>query len=155
MNILHAWTVNSINRLVKNTFQQSPFHPCPAFPHPHHITSSLGFVCTKKFKHCWWIQRGLVPWISWNPSFEGLPWKYYAQMYYVHYAHTGAMQKPHLFPATYADNHLVCSLCISKQNHTFNSAGFKHNNLDVKVIAVMCFAWIRNQSVHRNNCPCI
>ena len=31
-----------------------------------------------------------VPWVPWNPSCEGLPWKYYAQMYYIHYPHTRA-----------------------------------------------------------------
>ena len=32
-----------------------------------------------------------VPWVPWNPSFEGLPPKFYAQTFYLLYAHTGAM----------------------------------------------------------------
>ena len=31
-----------------------------------------------------------VLWVPWNPSLEGLPSKYYAQMFYLHYVHTGA-----------------------------------------------------------------
>ena len=31
-------------------------------------------------------------------------------------------------PAPYVDNQLFCSLCSPKRSHTFNSAGFKHNN---------------------------
>ena len=138
-----------------------------------------------------------VPWVPWNPSFEGLPSKIlYAQTYYEHYAHTGAthssfnssnnarvstpvsrIQCAHgprariyyqkhvatietmseaserikaysciafsapivgmvicyqyesaYFPAPYADNQVLCILCGPKWNHTFNSAGFKHNN---------------------------
>ena len=33
------------------------------------------------------------------------------------------------FPAPYADSQLLCSLCDPKRSPTFNSAGFKHNNL--------------------------
>ena len=32
------------------------------------------------------------------------------------------------FPAPYANNQLLCSLCGPKRSHAFNSAGFKHNN---------------------------
>ena len=32
-----------------------------------------------------------VPWVPWKPSFEGLPPKFYAQTFYLLYAHTGAM----------------------------------------------------------------
>ena len=32
------------------------------------------------------------------------------------------------FPAPYADNQLLCSLCGLKRSHAFNSAGFKHNH---------------------------
>ena len=32
------------------------------------------------------------------------------------------------FPALYADNRLLCSLCCPKRSHAFNSASFKHNN---------------------------
>ena len=32
------------------------------------------------------------------------------------------------FPAPYADNQLLCSLCGPKRSHAFNSAGSKHNN---------------------------
>ena len=32
------------------------------------------------------------------------------------------------FPAPYADNQLLCSLCRPKRGHAMNSAGFKHNN---------------------------
>ena len=54
--------------------------------------------------------------------------KYYAQTYYVDYAHTGTTQKPHehaYFLAPYVDNQLLCSLYGLKQSHAFNSAGFK------------------------------
>ena len=32
------------------------------------------------------------------------------------------------FPAPYADNQLLYSLCDPKRSHAFNSASFKHNN---------------------------
>ena len=32
------------------------------------------------------------------------------------------------FPALYTDDQLLCSLCGPKWSHTFNAAGFKHNN---------------------------
>ena len=53
VNILHAWTVNSVNRLVKNPkhiIQQSPFHP--SLPksklHLRHMQAS-SLVCQNNF----------------------------------------------------------------------------------------------------------
>ena len=87
--------------------------------------------------------------VPWNPLLKGCLRKFFAQTYYIHYAHTRATQKPQLHNASVNltlfrlisciknsthvhglpwHNLLLCSLCGLKQSPTFNSVGFKLNN---------------------------
>ena len=61
--------VNSINRLVKNTFQQSLFH------HPHHKQVVWDLCADKILAFFTVADLEGFSWVPWNPSFEGLPSK--------------------------------------------------------------------------------
>ena len=53
------------------------------------------------------------------------------------------------FPAAYADNHLLYSVCDPKQSHAFNSAGFKHNNYVGLAVSHPNFAISPNEYTHK------
>ena len=57
-----------------------------------------------------------VPGVPWNPSFEGLPLKFYAQTYYIHHAHTGVIQKSRF----HSSNNPQLGLALSHPTETIS-----------------------------------
>ena len=61
-HITIAWTVNSVNRLVKRSkhLKDSSFHPSLTFTHASQASSSLAFVAF--LTDCKWVANGQVGW---------------------------------------------------------------------------------------------